>query len=209
MLSIIRWEWLTHLDLGQGHKPKSEHLGLNCVMNCVILLQIHITYVNGSSVVVSWATGNGTVVNGPMSAANVTNTYGALSTNNVTTDTTNAYPVYYGTSATMLNMSVAGTETTYSQIYTGKLAQALQTCHMPMYVIRLFALSHIQEKSKVKQHKQQKLHGADVDESQCRLWSVSMSGISGMTDVYKTYLFKKLPSVILTASFLKLITHLH
>lgn len=85
----------------------------------VLALQVHLTYVNASSVVVSWATGNGTFVNGPLSVGNVTNPYGPYSTVNVTSDSNGSFPVSFGRSSTSLNNTATGQETTYAQIYTG------------------------------------------------------------------------------------------
>lgn len=87
---------------------------------------MHLTYVNASTVVVSWATGNGTFTNGALSAGNVINPYGPYSTVNITADTAKAFVVSYGTDRTSLNNTATGLETTYAQIYTGKLLSPLK-----------------------------------------------------------------------------------
>jgi len=84
-------------------------------------LQVHLTYVNPSTVVVSWATGAGTTVDGPLAVGNVNNTYGQYSTVDTKPDT-NKYPVRYGTAAADLSMTAYGDQTTYDQIYTGAMS---------------------------------------------------------------------------------------
>lgn len=105
--------------------------------------QVHLTYVNSTSVVVSWATGNGTSVNGPLSAVNVNNTYGPLSTVNVTPDT-NKYPVSYGTAAAALSKTAYGEERTYTQIYTGFVNDTLFSNSNPIQNYTSPLLHHVE-----------------------------------------------------------------
>ena len=86
---------------------------------------MHLTYINGTSVTVSWATGNGTFTNGPLEAGNVTNPYGPLSTVNISTDSSKAFPVTYGTDPAALNGTATGTLVSYRQIYTGEGPQRM------------------------------------------------------------------------------------
>ena len=94
------------------------------------------TYVNPASVVVSWATGQGNFTNVPLSLSNLNNTYGQYSTVDVKPDTSNKYPVKYGTSATALSTTASGETRTYAQLYTGThfvalppYVSAILSCH--------------------------------------------------------------------------------
>ena len=78
---------------------------------------MHLTYVNSTSVAVSWATGNATAVASPITLGAVSNPYGNLSTVNITEGA--SYPVAYGTSSSSLTSKATGTLITYAQIYTG------------------------------------------------------------------------------------------
>ena len=92
-----------------------------------LLLQVHLTYVNSSSVAVSWATGNGTDVTSPITLGAVSNPYGNLSTVNITEGA--SYPVAYGTSSSSLTSNATGSLITYAQIYTGTVPLCLLLCN--------------------------------------------------------------------------------
>lgn len=73
--------------------------------------QVHLTYINGTAVFVTWATGTATNVEAPLNVSTV-------GTSN-TTDGAAAYPVSYGTAADKLGKSMPGYIASYRQIYTG------------------------------------------------------------------------------------------
>jgi hypothetical protein len=67
--------------------------------------QVHLTYINASTIVVSWATGEGLIVAGPPNTT-YANSLAAASL------------VQFGTSAQALTMNATGFTTNYTQIYT-------------------------------------------------------------------------------------------
>lgn len=88
---------------------------------------MHLTYLNASAVIISWATGQTDIVNGPLAARNTSvSPYGPLSTVDVAGDSVGAFPVLYGLVDTELDQRAYGYISTYAQIYTGMEISACQ-----------------------------------------------------------------------------------